>query len=236
MTTSRRRDHNPRTVVRLPERELGESILYLAAPLLEALGAAGAQDDARNAIDLAVKVWNAHVIASKVWGSPKTKPLAELRKAMHGTQTAPGAAESFDVLCKRWRQEFAFDPRLVATWTYGPDDRGRQRLVCQTALPAGVEAEIPPPAEKRIVIGGQFLDEVRIRLGANSYLRFPVDNHRAVVDADGVATVYTKMPTALQLFAEGRVPRAGSCPIDIMIGGKIARRAGATGGRYSPAR
>ncbi|MBI2897938.1 MAG: hypothetical protein HYY06_30545 [Deltaproteobacteria bacterium] len=60
-TRRRRRDPYTRTVVRLPERDLAESILYLAEPLLEPLGPTPPLDEARRAIGLAIDVWNAHV-------------------------------------------------------------------------------------------------------------------------------------------------------------------------------
>jgi hypothetical protein len=70
-TRRRRRDPYTRTVVRLPERDLAESILYLAAPLLEPLGPMPPVDEARGQIELAISLWNAHVLASKLWGAPK---------------------------------------------------------------------------------------------------------------------------------------------------------------------
>ena len=79
---------------------------------------------------------------------------------------------------------------------------------------------MPPPIEKRIALGGRFLDEVRISLGATSCLVFPVDRHRAVVREDGSATVYAMMPSALQLFADGTVPRLGGESVEVVIGGR----------------
>ena len=70
-----RRDPHSWTVVRLPERDLSELVLELAAPLLERLGPAPAVDDARAALALAVSFWNANVLASKLWGSPRVKEL-----------------------------------------------------------------------------------------------------------------------------------------------------------------
>jgi hypothetical protein len=94
------------------------------------------------------------------------------------------------------------------------------RLVCTMGLPDGVRAEIPPPAEKRVAIAGKFLDEVRIAQGGNTLLSFPVDRHRGVIDDDGAATVYAMMPSALQLFAEGSLPRVGGDPVEVFIGGR----------------
>jgi hypothetical protein len=67
---TRRRDPNSWTVVRLPERDLAEVVLELAAPLLERLGLAPSIEDARGAIDLAIAFWNASVRASKLWEHP----------------------------------------------------------------------------------------------------------------------------------------------------------------------
>jgi hypothetical protein len=207
-------------VVRLPERDLAESLLHLATPLLERLGPTPPVDDARTAIELAIKLWNAHVTASKVWGVPRPKPLAYLRKTTRGEQGPRGNADIFSLLSERWREEFAFDPRLVGKWSYEPTEGGRCQLVCETTFPEGVEPEVPPAVERRIAIGGSFLDEMRIRLDATSYLLFPVEQHRGVVNADGVATVHAKMPTVVQLFAEGRLPPIGGPPVGVMVGGR----------------
>ena len=213
MARARRgREPHTRTVVRLPARDLAESILHLAAPLIVSLGPTPAADDARRALSRAIDVWNAHVNASKLWGHPRPKPLADLRRAMRAE------SEVFNLLAERWRGEFALDPRLVAAWSYEAAGSGEPRLACETELPEGVEAEVPPPAEKRIAIGGMFLDEVRIRHGATSYLGFPVERHRGVVDGDGVATVYAQMPTVVQLLADGRLPPIDGPPVDVVIG------------------
>jgi hypothetical protein len=88
------------------------------------------------------------------------------------------------------------------------------------SLPDGVRAEVPPPIENRIAIGGKFLDEVRIARGGNSYMEFPVTEHRGVIGADGTVTVHAMMPSALQLFAEGRLPRVGGVPVEIVVAGR----------------
>ena len=213
MTRARRgRDPYTRRVVRLPERDLAESILELASPLLAPLGSRPPLDEARQAISRTIDLWNAHVIASKFWGNPRPKPLADLQRAMSGD------AGVFDLLAGRWRADFAFDPRLVGAWSYEADERGAHPLICETTLPDGVEAEVPPPAEKRISIGGRFLDEVRIRQTATSYVGFPVTVHHGVVGDDGTATVNAKMPSVVQLFAEGRLPPVGGPPVEVTVG------------------
>ncbi len=218
--TRRRRDPNTRFVVDLPERDLAECLLHLAAPLLEPLAAAACLDEARSAIAFAVRLWNAHVSASEFWGDPRRGPLAELRRSAGGQRATSATPDTFALLSDRWRREFQFDPRLVGDWSYEASGNGQPRLVCQTCLPEGVEAKVHPPAEKRIRIAGRFLDEVAIRLDATSSLSFPVERHRGVVADDGSTTIHAMMPAVLQLFAEGRLPPVGSGAVDVSVGGR----------------
>jgi hypothetical protein len=173
--------------------------------------------------ELAINVWNAHVTASKLWGNPYAKPLSDLRKVLRGDQVPAEMADAFDVLSERWRKDFSLDPRLVGAWSFEAKDGHQHQLICEMRLPDGVHALVPPPTEKRIAIGGQFLDEVRTRLEGASYLSFPVENHRAMIGSDGFVTIHSKMPTALQLFAEGRLSRIGGAPVEVMVDGRKLR-------------
>jgi len=204
-----------RTRTRLEVRGLRGS----RGPLFTKLGPAPSLEDARDAIKLAVAFWNANVLASKLWEFPRGKELNALKTRMRGRQASREDAALFDELVARWREHW-LDPRLVESWTYGPDAIGDRRLVCVMGLPDGVRAEVPPPAEKRVAIGGKFLDEVRISQGRNASLIFPVDRHRGVVAADGTATVHAMMPSALQLFAEGLLPPVGSGEVELVVGGR----------------
>ena len=217
--TRRRHDPNSWTVVRLPERDLGDVVLELVAPLIERLGPVDSTEDARRAIELAVTFWNASVLASQSWEFPQVKELNQLKKRMRGRQASRDDAATFDLLAERFREHW-LDPRLVEDWTYDADETGARRLVCTMGLPDGVKAEAPPPIEKRISIGGKFLDEVRISLGSNTSLIFPVDRHRSAIGEDGIVTVYAAMPAALQLFAEGRLPAVGGAAVELAIGSR----------------
>jgi len=84
--TRRRHDPNSWTVVRLPERDLGDVVLELAAPLIERLGPVDSTEDARRAIELAVTFWNASVLASQL-----TMPAA-LQLFAEGRLPAVGGA------------------------------------------------------------------------------------------------------------------------------------------------
>lgn len=68
------------TVVRLPERALAESILHLAAPLLDPPGQAAAPDEVRHVLKLAISTWNAHPMASPLWGRPTPRPWQSCAK------------------------------------------------------------------------------------------------------------------------------------------------------------
>jgi hypothetical protein len=172
--TTRRCDPYSRFVVRIPKRDLAESVLHLAAPLLEPMGPAPALADARLVVELAVNLWNARVAASKLWGRPSSKAMRELRAAM---REMPEGLARFDALSDRWTKEFSWDPRLVGSWALETGEDGGLRLACDMALPDGVDAHVDPPAQKRIAIGGRFLDETRIPLGANTALGFTVADH-----------------------------------------------------------
>lgn len=218
------RRHNPNywTLVTLPERDLAEVVLEFAAPLLERCGPSPSIDDARAAVGLAVAFWNASVLASKRWDRPRLTALNELKKHMRGRGASRDDAATFDLLTERWRAHW-LDPRLVERWSYEPDAAGAPRLACTMALPDGVEVAVPPPIETRVAIHGKFLDEVQISLGANRFMSFPVHQHRGVIDEDGSATVHTKMSTAAQLFAEGRLPRIGGEPVELTLCGRTLR-------------
>jgi|GEM_PF-3071857 len=217
---TRRRDPNSWTTVRLPESDLAELVLDFASPLLTKLGAGPSIDDERSALNLAVSFWNASVLASKLWEYPRVKELNELKKRLRGRQASREDAATYDLLTELRRAHW-LDPRLIESWTYDTDESGVRRLRCTVALPDGVHAEVPPPVEKRIAIAGMFLDEVRIRQdGAYSFLSFPESRHRGAIAEDGTATVYAMMPSALQLFAEGKLPRVNAGSVEVAIGGR----------------
>ena len=206
--------------VRLPESDLAEAISDLAAPLLAKLGPTPQLDVERGVMALVISFWNASVLASKQWSRPRMKGLKDLKKRMRGREARREDAAVFDLLAERWRAHW-LDPRLVEGWTYAEDAAGTRRLTCTVALPDGVRAEVLPPSEKRIAIGGPaFLDEVLIRLRPGQYLGFPYARHTAAVAEDGTVTVEAMMPTALQLFADGRLSRVGGAPIAVTIGGR----------------
>ena len=224
--SSRRQSRGPstRTVSRIPEQALDERVMDLAAPLVGRLGTKPAPDAVHGAIDLAIRFWNAKAQASKIWGPSRPKAFNDLTRKMTGKAASAEEAEAFELLSQCWREkEIAFDPRLVGDWSLEFSNDGAPRLSCVMELPDGVEAEIPPPIEKRVAIGGKFLDEARIRLtgtpGTIALLGFPLKHHWGTVSDDGTVTVYTKMPTAVALLAEGLLPPVGGGPVALTVQG-----------------
>lgn len=208
---------NSWTTIRLPETDLAELVLEVGAPLLAELGARAPLEQAREVFALVVSFWNASVRASKRWERRRVKELSDLKKRVRGRSCH--GLPMFDVLAERFQPHW-LDPRLVEGWSYDEDAAGARRLTCTVGLPDGVRAEVPPPIDKRIAIGGVFLDEVRIRVAGNSSLLFPCARHSGVVAEDGTATVHAMMPAALQLFAEGRLQPVGGPAVDVNVGGR----------------
>lgn len=220
-----RRDPNTRTVARIPEEALNQRVLDLAAPLIARLGTEPEPEALRDTIELTIAFWNAKAQASKIWGTSRPKALNDLTRKMTGKKASAEDAEAFELLSERWREkEIAFDPRLVGDWSLEVGDDGAPRLLCAMELPDGVEAEIPPPIEKRVAIGGQFLDETRVRLtgtpGTIALLGFPLKHHWGTVSGDGSVTVHTKMPTAVALLAHGVLPPVGGTAVELLVQGK----------------
>jgi hypothetical protein len=231
------RDPYGRTVVRVPEQPLADTIVRFAAPMTEPLGPKPEPDEVRPVLELAIALWNGLVFASPVWECPDPKPLAAVQKKMTGPRAAPGHADLFERQARRWRTEFDFDPRLVGAWSFESSESGRPELVCQAKLPLGVEAHVPPPITKRVAIGGKFLDEVQIRQSATALLSFPVDHHRGLVGSDGAVTIHSKMPTVVALFAAGLLPPVGGPPVEVVVVGRtfgkmVLREVGCAGDSF----
>lgn len=213
-----RRDYVTHRVI-LPERPLAECVLDIVAPELDAPAPSQPSPTLtrRDLIALAIETWNAQVHASKLWDATRTKPLIELRRRVNGEDAPPGAARAFERMATRWKNEHRIDPRLVGTWSL---DEATGALTCEVTLPETVEIFVAPPLEKRVRVAGRFLDEVGIRLSANSFLRFPIAAHRGTRADDGVVTIRTKMATAVALFANGQLAPIGAPISDIMVEAK----------------
>jgi hypothetical protein len=213
------RHSNSWTTVAVPSHPISECILRLAEPVLLRLGPTPSMDDVRVAIALTVRFWNASVLASHRWEKPNPRPLNELRKLSREGHVPCCDAATFDRLAEDWLEHW-LDPRLVESWSYENNGDGVARLVCTATLPEGVRAEEVIPIARRIGIGGVFVDEVRIAQASNTFLGYPVERHRSVIHADGRATIYTMMPTALQLFAAGHLLPVRGGAVELLLEGR----------------
>lgn len=217
-----RRSANTRTVVFVPEQKLSATLLDFAAPLLEQFRPAPTVDEARGGLDLAIKIWNFHVMAGPLWGKPQF--LKDARARMTDPAGEPALSAFFEILSTRRVEQFDDDPRLVGDWSLAPDDVGGFSLRCEAMLPEGCEPYVPPAPETRIRIGGRFLDEVKIAQSATALLSFPPARHRAELEGTDVV-VETPASVAVQLLAEGTVPPIGTGTVELVVYGQPARRA-----------
>lgn len=192
------------TSVRLPERDLGETILEVAAPMLAGLGAAPTVERTREALALVVLFWNASVRASKRWERRRVADLNRLKRELRG-KTIDGSP-IFDVLAQRCKPHW-LDPRLRPRRTSSPRRAGTRRLICTIALPDGVEAEVLPPTEKRIKIGGVFLDEV-LPPGRSLNPKMPVPLATRAHRASRCRACSTPLRPAVQSYAGREDERA----------------------------
>ena len=55
------------------------------------------------------------------------------------------------------------------------------------------------------------------RRSATSFLLFPVENDRG----DGVVTIHAKLPTVVDLFAEGTLTPVDGAPVNVIVAGKM---------------
>ncbi|MBK7399625.1 MAG: hypothetical protein IPJ34_26045 [Myxococcales bacterium] len=210
-----------RTFIFVPERKMSETILDFAAPLLEPLGPVPALADARGAIELAINVWNLHVMATSLWGKPQF--LAEARQVACRPGSPPGLAAVFEALGERRRTSFLNDYRCVGEWSLGPDGAGGHSLRCDARLPEGCEPHVPPRAETRISIDGRYLDEIRLQQTATSFVAFPPERHRADVTGDRIV-LHLPALAVVQLFADGGLPTIGGRSVELVVRARPPRR------------
>lgn len=116
----------------VPERKISETILEFAQPILDALGADSGLVKARQALHLAVQIWNVHAMATPPWGDPSY--LAEARATMREPGTPPEMRALFEELLARRATLFGDDPRVVADWSLAPDGRGGHAFRCESRV------------------------------------------------------------------------------------------------------
>lgn len=119
----------------------GTACASIADTLLDFAGVALAQIPEPTALDalgrvleLAVRVWNAHSLASEVWGQPGH--LVEL-KHLVALSASPPLLSAFEALQAAKATKFAADARIICEWRVVTDDDGKMRFDCAARLPPG---------------------------------------------------------------------------------------------------
>ena len=128
------------TTVKIPGRNLGDTILDFGEPLLSLLDSARADQHLINIFQILITVWNAHVLAMPVWGKPE-----ELKKVQKPIQRDVGKIRGVDVwkaLSERRAKQFADDPRLVTKWDLKPSEDAELGVTLEVEL-------MLPPGTKR---------------------------------------------------------------------------------------
>lgn len=94
----------------LPDREISETFLDFAAPLLQAMPADALEEAFERALKVAYTVWNA-VVYAEVAGDPRF--LRDIRREV---EDKPVIARLVEDLIHRKRSLFGDDRRCIGTW------------------------------------------------------------------------------------------------------------------------
>jgi len=106
----------------IPLTKISETILEFGEPLLSQLDETPPIEVMRQALQIVITVWNAHVLAMPEWG--QAGHLESLTKLVDSPTAPPGLVGLIDVLTKRRNERFKNDPRAVGEWTVEPTDGG----------------------------------------------------------------------------------------------------------------
>jgi hypothetical protein len=112
---------------------ISDTIVDFAAPLLRQLEDPPNVDALKKAFDLAISVWNAHVMACAQWGRPEQ--LAELARLV-SISASPSMSSAFALLSSQRKQRFSCDVRLVSDWEVVIDELGQARFDCTAQCPS----------------------------------------------------------------------------------------------------
>jgi hypothetical protein len=114
-------------------RSIADTIVEFAAPLLRELAEPPNLDALKQALELAISVWNAHVMASPAWGRPEQ--LDELSRLV-SISASPAMVNAVSTLSALRQEQFAADVRVVRDWEVMLDEGGLARFDCTAQAPA----------------------------------------------------------------------------------------------------
>jgi hypothetical protein len=113
---------------------IADTLLDFAGVALAQMPEPAALDALRRVLELAVRVWNAHALASDVWGQPGH--LVELQRLVE-LSASPALLSAFEALQAAKASKFAADARVICEWQVVTDEEGKMRFDCAARLPPG---------------------------------------------------------------------------------------------------
>jgi hypothetical protein len=129
--SNRHRQPVPESVI--PQRKISETIIDFGAPVLHDLRPDTPIEVVRASFNIAISVWNAHVMAMPVWNAPHL--LAHLQTLLRTPVAAPEMVQAYRDLTARRQELFATDPRAVGEWNVSMDQNGNVNLRCDARVP-----------------------------------------------------------------------------------------------------
>lgn len=115
-------------------RKMSETILDFGDPFLSmwqrTFNEPPPIETLKNALLFVIGIWNAHVMATPVWGKPRF--LTIMREQF---KDSPSHLEIIDLLSRRWHERFSDDARAVGHWDIVADGEGGHKFQCDARWP-----------------------------------------------------------------------------------------------------
>ena len=120
----------------LPSTRISDTLVSFAQPALDELGPDSDLEQVKQAYEVVIAIWNAHVLAMPAWGA---QPELERLAARMASGLLPTHMTDLFVRLSQLRQEsFADDPRYVSSFAVERDPQGRIHLGCEAKVPAAM--------------------------------------------------------------------------------------------------
>lgn len=118
----------------VPDRKISETILDFAEPVIgPVIGSNPPIAALTSMFQIIITIWNAHVMATPIWGQPDI--LAEVRRTIAGPGAPPELRIMFKLLSDRRLELFGTDYRAVGEWSVIADKGTGFKLRCDARMP-----------------------------------------------------------------------------------------------------
>ncbi len=129
----------------IPDSKISATILDFGEPLLACFDELPPVEVLQSLLKIVITVWNAHVLALPIWGSPEG--LEQLRTIMCRPDADPLTRAAYEDLSRRRRELFGDDSRAVGEWAIVPRDGGLV-LRCDARLPHAADVGPSPRPDR----------------------------------------------------------------------------------------